>query len=439
MSLEIARKRAKKFFQYHNLSIPVKVKDLLARYADIKEEYIPLDGEAICINNKEKPVIIIKSNMATMRKRFTYAHELAHLQIPSHTGMISCTTEFLDPIDLTEYEQMEQEANAFAAELLMPTNWLSTLIPQYKDNFPALIETICEQAMVSVPAAVYNIIPLLHENYIFKITDKIKGFSYIKTCDNYTKPFMLENADFSVDEDWLELSCIKTDFADYDALSVKTFYFKRTPNEELMKKLGNAFSDPQKCILACEYITSADNMSFAHLFKSIKDYLLPGTILKIKSTLSNNFKYIFAPDTYIKALYQNDTDADMWYNENCIFSAVSQRSHMVISIWYFLTNFTIIGDYNDPRDSKTIMRNIIDCYDLDKSKRDSLLGSINGIIGSVNSSFHNYTKQAFYNVLRQKFISRKDLKFIVDNFDFNQFLFRKTDEIYKKKEALKEN
>ena len=58
MSIELARKRAKKYFQYHNLSLTVKIDELLKHYADVKEAYIPVDGDA------------------------TYAHELDHLQLP---------------------------------------------------------------------------------------------------------------------------------------------------------------------------------------------------------------------------------------------------------------------------------------------------------------------------------------------------------------------
>lgn len=128
MSLELARKRARLFFQYHKLSLPVDIEKILNSYASVEETYIPIEGDAICINNIEMPHIIIKSNMSPYRKRFTYAHELAHLQIPSHTGMISCTTEFSDSIDMSAYYKMEQEANAFAAELLMPSDWLASLI-----------------------------------------------------------------------------------------------------------------------------------------------------------------------------------------------------------------------------------------------------------------------------------------------------------------------
>lgn len=70
MSVELAKKRAKKFFEYHKLSIPVQTDELLKRYATVKEAYIPVEGDAICLNN-DKPLIIIKSNISHLRKRFT--------------------------------------------------------------------------------------------------------------------------------------------------------------------------------------------------------------------------------------------------------------------------------------------------------------------------------------------------------------------------------
>lgn len=165
MSLELARKRARLFFQYHKLSLPVDIEKILNSYASVEETYIPIEGDAICINNIEMPHIIIKSNMSPYRKRFTYAHELAHLQIPSHTGMISCTTEFSDSIDMSAYYKMEQEANAFAAELLMPSDWLASLISTHT-NLADLIDYIMEKANVSFSAVVYNIIPLLSPNHL---------------------------------------------------------------------------------------------------------------------------------------------------------------------------------------------------------------------------------------------------------------------------------
>lgn len=79
------------------------------------------------------------------------------------------------------------------------------------------------------------------------------------------------------------------------------------------------------------------------------------------------------------------------------------------------------------------MRNIIDYYYTDKKVRASLFGRINGIIGNLNSSQCTYSKQDFYNILKQKFFSRSDIEWITNHPDFDQFLFRKIEEIYQKK------
>ena len=44
MSIELARKRAKKFFQYHKLSLPVKIDELLKHYAGERFKF--------CVNRK---------------------------------------------------------------------------------------------------------------------------------------------------------------------------------------------------------------------------------------------------------------------------------------------------------------------------------------------------------------------------------------------------
>lgn len=432
MSIELAQKRAKKFFEYHKLSIPVKTDELLKHYATVKEAYIPVEGDAICLNN-DKPVIIIKSNISPLRKRFTCAHELAHLQIPSHTGMISCTTEVLDDIDITEYDQMEQEANAFAAELLMPSSWLCSLIVQHSNNISTLIEDICQKAIVSLPAAVYNIIPLLPANYMFIINNKINNYSHIKCGSNSPRPFLLENSNFTLDNNWLTINCLNTELIDTDIMSIKIYHFKNILDEKMVQRIATSISNKSHCNIICNKLVSSSSINYAHLFKNIKQYLLPGTILKIETVSSHNCKYIFAPNTYIRSPYQNNIDTDNWYSQNCIHHTTASGRHIEITIWHCYTDFKFTGNPNDKRDSKIILHNIIDYYYLDKKVRTSLFGRINGIIGSLNSSQCSYSKQEFYNILKQKFFSRSDLEWITTHPEFDQFLFRKTEEIFQKK------
>lgn len=432
MSVELARKRAKKFFQYHKLSVPVKIDDLLKQYANVKEAYIPIDGDAICLNG-DNPLIIIKSNMSPLRKRFTYAHELAHLQIPSHTGMISCTTEILNEIDITEYYQMEQEANAFAAELLMPSSWLHSLIEQHNNKISTLIDSVCQKAIVSLPAAIYNIIPLLPANYLFIINNKIDNYSHMKYGSNSTRPFLVENPNGAIDNDWLAINSLDTEYIDTDIMSITIYHFNNIFGEATIQKIANAVSSRSHCAAICNKLVSSSNINYAHLFQNLRQYLLPGVILKIEVVSSHNYKYIFALNTYIRSPYQNDIDADNWYGQNCIYHTTAVGKYIEITVWHCWADYKFSGNTYDKRNSKTILHDIIDYYYPDKKDRASLFGRVNGIIGSLNSTQRSCSKQEFYNILKQKFLSRSDLEWITNSPEFDQFLFRKIEEIFQKK------
>lgn len=431
MSLELARKRARLFFQYHKLSLPVDIEKILNSYASVEETYIPIDGDAICINNIEMPHIIIKSNMSPYRKRFTYAHELAHLQIPSHTGMISCTTEFSDSIDMTAYYKMEQEANAFAAELLMPSDWLASLISTHT-NLSDLIDYIMEKANVSFSAVVYNIIPLLSPNHLFIIYNKINEYTQIKLGGNVTRPLLLYSDEHEMDMFWLDVNCANYETIDNDAMELSVCHFKTIVESDKLKKIANMFSDESSCKSLCHKLTHSTSISFAHFFKDIMAFLSPGFIIKIKCILSGNYTYIHSPDTYIRSRYYDDDNKMEWFSDNCNFHVYSYGKEIELNIWYFTTSFEFDYNPDDARDSKSILRNIIDNMYYDKKEKASIFGRVNGIIGSLNSSTKKYTKQQFYNILKQKFYSRTDLEFITEHKDFNQFLYAKIEELFKK-------
>lgn len=431
MSIELAKKRARLFFKYHNLSLPVDVERLLHSYASVEEMYLPIDGDAICINNMEMPHIIIKSNISAYRKRFTYAHELAHLQIPSHTGMISCTTEFTDSINLTAYYEMEQEANAFAAELLMPSDWLASLIPIHK-NISELIDYIMEKANVSFPAVVYNIIPLLPPEHLFVIYNKIDGYTQIKLGSNAVRPLLLASDEYDMDMLWLHMNCIDQEIISSDAMEFAVCRFKTIVDTDRLKKAAGLFAEEDSCKTVCHAITHSTSISFAHFFRDILTFLKPGFILKIKCTLSGNDIYIYSPDTFIRSPYYEDKDKMEWLSDNCNFHVSDCGKALELHVWYFTTSFAFNYNADDTRDSKNILHGIIDHIYYDKKERASIFGRVNGIIGSLNSSTQKYTRQQFYNILKQKFYSRIDLELITNHRDFNQFLYAKIEELFKK-------
>lgn len=121
------------------------VEELLDKH-QIKEP--PVDVEKICeshglsvvrkdvesisgfiIRNDGKAVIGVNSSNALVRQRFTIAHELAHYLIhPPGTDDVHVDSgfdvRFRDELSSQGTDKSEQEANFFAAELLMPQKFL---------------------------------------------------------------------------------------------------------------------------------------------------------------------------------------------------------------------------------------------------------------------------------------------------------------------------
>lgn len=114
-------------FAIEAASVPV---ERIARSLGIRVEYAPLDDElsGLAHIRDDVPIIGINALHAANRQRFTLAHELAHvrlhrdeLELAVHVDRGSLrrdalAAEGVDPIEI--------EANAFAAELLMPTRLL---------------------------------------------------------------------------------------------------------------------------------------------------------------------------------------------------------------------------------------------------------------------------------------------------------------------------
>ena len=113
---------------------------------------------------KEK-TIVVNSCHPPVRRRFTIGHEIGHFQL--HRGQKYGTSVF---IDRTVYfrkdssdgieHQMELEANAYAAGLLMPEILLDEYLekhPRLNLEKPADIKLLAEEFEVSRPAMEYRL------------------------------------------------------------------------------------------------------------------------------------------------------------------------------------------------------------------------------------------------------------------------------------------
>lgn len=174
-------KLARRMINKYGLKPPIDVENLVRERATLVFATIPVAGvDGICLNlkslGKETKVIVNLGNPKS-RQRFTLAHELGHIVIPWHTGSV---VDYLDPDDtndIEDYWAIEQEANAFAAELLMPGDWMAELLASTKD-LAKVHRRVAKECDVSLQAAAIRLINMLPKNVVYAVKrDEMVEFS----------------------------------------------------------------------------------------------------------------------------------------------------------------------------------------------------------------------------------------------------------------------
>lgn len=175
----------------HGLTVPFDVSELVSQYAKVIYRDIPINGvDGLARNiktlNGKQPTIIINASIPTTRQLFTLAHELGHIIIPWHCG-IDLEDADLNP-DYAEYEyrDMEQEANRFAAELLMPRSFILKLFEE-RENLANLHQEICSIIGVSEQAAAIRMTQVLPPNIMYVVSQNAEIKDHGITNDSYIR------------------------------------------------------------------------------------------------------------------------------------------------------------------------------------------------------------------------------------------------------------
>jgi Zn-dependent peptidase ImmA (M78 family) len=145
--------------QRFGLEPPIDVEEIAASRATVSTKRFPLEVDGLCLDLKVKgkrPKIWVAHNLHRVRRRFTLAHEIGHIIIPWHAGVIVDELDAPHRLQRGRYREMEAEANRFAAELLMPTVWVRRTIER-SPHPTALMNIIVQVADVSYPAALYRV------------------------------------------------------------------------------------------------------------------------------------------------------------------------------------------------------------------------------------------------------------------------------------------
>ncbi len=107
---------------------PVQLASILDRLGvELREMEIAEDISGILIRDGKRKFIVVNESHSSERKRFTIAHEIGHLMLhPTQDVHVdhALRINLRDGQAATGENIEEVEANAFAANLLMPMDWV---------------------------------------------------------------------------------------------------------------------------------------------------------------------------------------------------------------------------------------------------------------------------------------------------------------------------
>lgn len=118
-------------------------------------------ARAVALRVGERAIISVRRGLPPEQRRFAIAHELGHLELhPKRSYLGLCTDD--DVVAAYHASGHEQEANAFAAELLMPEVWLAPACDVTKVSWDP-IRSIAAEFQVSLTAAALRFVELCPE------------------------------------------------------------------------------------------------------------------------------------------------------------------------------------------------------------------------------------------------------------------------------------
>lgn len=133
MSIDSARQAARDVLkQYGIMTAPVPV-DRIARELGVRVQFAPFDNDLSGMAHIRDDVVVVGVNSlhAPNRQRFTLAHEIGHVVLHRHIleGAVHVDRVLLrDRNSSAGTDLLEIQANAFASELLMPTDILEATL-----------------------------------------------------------------------------------------------------------------------------------------------------------------------------------------------------------------------------------------------------------------------------------------------------------------------
>ena len=154
---------------------PIDIASVAGQYAQVERvSALPAGADAVTTSLKVagvKPSILHSGSVSSNRTRFTLAHELGHIVLPWHIGVIVSHAQFGVVYPSGAYGEMEKEANQFAAEFLAPSLWIDSIV---EDNaqLDRMFQRILQGAKVSWQVSVLRLCASVPPGFLFAQKDE---------------------------------------------------------------------------------------------------------------------------------------------------------------------------------------------------------------------------------------------------------------------------
>ena len=169
--------------------------DVVTERLSIRVTYRDLGAgiEGACKSLGAKRLVVLKPNLESIQKeRFTLAHEIGHLLI--HHNSYLCKSDFFSTYR-TQNEK-EQEANDFAAELLLPQKAVVNILGKHDLTF-SLIQKVADTYQTSISVAAIRLMQLFQDDAVLLFHDgtriiwKVRSDNCFQKISNTISDFAL--------------------------------------------------------------------------------------------------------------------------------------------------------------------------------------------------------------------------------------------------------
>lgn len=422
--IEIVRKIARKLLSKYNLSPPVDVFAL----AELEELCIQYKGNQVGIDglaqlDANPPIITLNSEQTYQpRIRFTLAHEIGHVKIPWHTGVIGCSTDnpYVHVQAKKQIDSQELEANAFASEILIPREWLQQKVDAI-DDFPLLLEQIMNETGASAMACFYALENALPSGHIIYITTPSM---------DYWKSFHAENtytwnAGYQDKFEFLDAICLKNDRFERGSYTINHYSLQPCPDPECLAQIYQFCNQDLGELLNA--LTDYHPERILHCLDLILLNLPDQFILFLEPYAGEVLVHYHTPKCHIRFPNQMETYEQLkdWVIESRVpFGEIVLAGGKRL-FWMVQPEYSVLPFKRT--DSKLLLRQLIEKY-YSYPEDAKVLQHVNGVIGSSNTKNIASGKELFQQ-LKARFSQDEQVRAMIGDPDFDCFLANRISEI----------